>query len=66
MSNTGSPAKAVGRNVKQELTAWIDQEERHKRTLEALADVDAGRLIDRQSIEAWVDRLTIEDPLSWV
>ncbi len=33
--------------VKQALTAWIGQEEERRRlTLEALADVDAGRDID--------------------
>lgn len=31
--------------MKQALAAWVDQEEeRHRMTLEALADVDAGRL----------------------
>ncbi|MBI3776524.1 MAG: ribbon-helix-helix protein, CopG family [Gammaproteobacteria bacterium] len=33
--------------MKQALAAWIDQEEERRRlTLEALADVDAGRVID--------------------
>ena len=50
--------------VKQALAAWIDQEEeRHKLTLEALADVDAGRLIDHQSVQAWADSLTTDRPL---
>ncbi len=44
--------------VKQALTAWVDQEEeRHRLTLEALADVDAGRVIDHQAVQAWADRL---------
>jgi predicted transcriptional regulator len=50
--------------MKQALTAWIDQEEeRHRLTLEALADVDAGRVIDHQSILAWADSLSTESPL---
>jgi predicted transcriptional regulator len=44
--------------VKQALAAWVDlEEERHRLTLEALADVDAGRLIDHRSIQAWADGL---------
>jgi len=32
--------------MKQALTAWVDQEEeRHRLTLEGLADVDAGRVV---------------------
>ena len=50
--------------MKQALAAWIDQEEeRHKMTLEALADVDAGRVIDHQSIQAWADSLSTDSPL---
>ncbi len=50
--------------MKQALAAWIDQEEeRQKLTLEALADVDAGRVIDHQSIQAWADSLTTDNPL---
>ena len=51
--------------VKQALAAWVDQEEeRHKLTLEALADVDAGRVIDHQAIQAWADSLGTDKPLS--
>ena len=39
--------------VKQALTAWVDQEEERQRlTLEALSDVDAGHVIDHQSVQA--------------
>lgn len=39
--------------VKQALAAWVDQEEeRHRITLEAMEDVDAGRVIDYQAITA--------------
>jgi len=32
--------------------------ERHKKTLEALAEVDAGAVIDHRAIQAWADSLT--------
>ncbi|MBA3034584.1 MAG: ribbon-helix-helix domain-containing protein [Gammaproteobacteria bacterium] len=50
--------------VKQALAAWIDQEEERTRlTGEALADVDAGRVIDHQAVQAWADSLSTEQPL---
>lgn len=50
--------------VKQALAAWVDQEEeRHRLTLEALADVDAGRVIDHRAVQAWADSLDKEEPL---
>lgn len=50
--------------MKQALTAWIDQEEERRRlTIEALADVDAGLVIDHQSIQAWADSLESGKPL---
>jgi predicted transcriptional regulator len=49
--------------VKQALSAWIDQEEeRHRLTLEALADVDAGRVIEHQAVQAWADSLGTRKP----
>lgn len=50
--------------MKQALSAWVDQEEeRHRLTLDALADVDAGRVIDHQAVQAWADSLTRRKPL---
>ena len=50
--------------MKQALSAWIDQEEeRNRLTREALADVDAGRVIDHQAVQAWADSLSTDDPL---
>ena len=50
--------------VKQALAAWVDQEdERHRMTLEALADVDAGRVIDDRAVQAWADSLATDKPL---
>ena len=42
--------------VKQALSAWVEQEE-------ALADVDAGQIIDHQAVQAWADSLGGDDPL---
>jgi predicted transcriptional regulator len=50
--------------VKQALSAWIDQEEERSRlTREALDDVDAGRIIDHQAVQAWADSLSTANPL---
>ncbi|HEX7855872.1 MAG TPA: ribbon-helix-helix domain-containing protein [Sphingobium sp.] len=50
--------------MKQALSAWIDQEEeRHKLTLEALAEVDAGHVINHDAVIAWADSLSTDQPL---
>lgn len=50
--------------VKQALAAWLDQEEERSRlTREALADVDAGHIIDHQAVQAWADSLSTDTPL---
>ena len=50
--------------VKQALSAWLDQEEERERlTREALADVDAGRVIDHQAVQAWANSLGTDEPL---
>ena len=43
--------------LKQALSAWIDQEEHSRLTRETLADVDAGLVIDHQTVQAWADGL---------
>ena len=51
--------------MKQALSAWIAQEEERDRlTQEALADVNAGRVIDHQAVQAWADSLSTDQPLS--
>ncbi|MDP3242588.1 MAG: ribbon-helix-helix domain-containing protein [Reyranella sp.] len=51
--------------MKQALAAWVDQEEeRHRMTLEALEDVDAGRVIDHQAVRAWADSLGTDKPVA--
>ena len=50
--------------VKQALMAWVEQEEERSRlTREALADVDAGRVIDHQAVQSWADSLDKDEPL---
>jgi predicted transcriptional regulator len=51
--------------MKQALSAWIAQEEEGDQlTQEALADVDAGRVIDHQTVQAWADSLGTDQPLA--
>jgi predicted transcriptional regulator len=50
--------------MKQALSHWVEQEEeRYRLTLEALADVDAGRTADQDEVEKWVDSLDTDKPL---
>jgi Predicted transcriptional regulator len=50
--------------MKQVLSAWIAQEEERDRlTHEALADVDAGRVSNHDSVQAWADSLSTDEPL---
>ncbi|MDR1528975.1 MAG: ribbon-helix-helix domain-containing protein [Burkholderiales bacterium] len=50
--------------IKQALSAWIAQEEERDRlTQEALADVDAGHVIDHQTVQAWAESLGTDRPL---
>ncbi|AYV49635.1 CopG family transcriptional regulator [Caulobacter flavus] len=49
--------------VREALTAWADREERFRAlTLEGLADVDAGRLVEQATMEAWADSLDTDAP----
>lgn len=50
--------------MNQALSAWIGQEEERDRlTREALANVDAGLVIDHQAVQAWANSLSTDDPL---
>lgn len=45
--------------MKQALSAWIVQEEERDRlTLEAMADVDSGRVMDNQTVQNWANNLS--------
>ena len=50
--------------LKQALSHWVEQEEeRNRLTREALADVDAGHVIDHRTVQAWADSLSTGSPL---
>lgn len=50
--------------VEQALSAWIYQEEERSRlTRVALADVDAGHVIDHPCVQIWADSLSTDIPL---
>jgi predicted transcriptional regulator len=56
--------RAKGSIVTEALAAWVElEEERHRLTLEGLADIDAGRLIDDAEIEAWIKGLETDPTL---
>ncbi len=45
--------------VKEAIASYISlEEERHRLTLEALQDVDAGRTVEHVEVEAWAGRLS--------
>ena len=51
--------------VKQALAAWVgEEEERHRLTLEGMADVTAGRVVDQADVEAWAESLATGSPHS--
>ncbi len=57
-------ARSRGWVIKQALAAWVEmEEERERMTREALTDVDAGRVIDHQEVQAWADSLCTAPPL---
>ena len=47
--------------MKQALSDWIRQEEERSRlTREAMADVDADRVIDHRDVQAWAESLNTD------
>ena len=51
--------------MKQALSSWIAQEEERDRlTREGLADVDEGRVVDHDAVQAWADSLDTDEPRS--
>ena len=50
--------------MKQALAAWVDQEEeRRQMTLEGMSDVEAGKVVNHQSVQVWADSLSTDAPL---
>lgn len=49
--------------VEKALIGWLNRDEAERRlTLEALADVDAGRVIDHKAVAAWANGLRAAKP----
>jgi predicted transcriptional regulator len=49
--------------VKEAVDDWVEREAEHDRlTREALASVEAGRLVDNGRVEAWLDSLGSPNP----
>lgn len=50
--------------VRQALSAWVeDEEERDRLTWEAIAEADAGLLVDHKEVRAWAESLGTDSPL---
>ncbi len=50
--------------VEEALAAWLDREERrHQLTLEGLADIAAGRVVDHVEVKRWAESLGTDNPL---
>ena len=50
--------------VKQALSNWVDwEEQKHQMTLQGLADIEAGRVVDDEQVRAWVESLDTDAPL---
>jgi predicted transcriptional regulator len=50
--------------VKQAVADFVAlEEQRFRLTVQALADVDAGRTVDHAEVEAWIDSLDTAAPL---
>lgn len=50
--------------VKQALADWLFwEEEKDRRTQEALDDVDAGRMVSHETVVEWAKSLGTDDPL---
>lgn len=51
--------------IKQALADWVAvEEERHRMTLQALAEVDAGSVISHGAVLAWAESLGSDEPHS--
>jgi predicted transcriptional regulator len=48
------------KTLSKPLANLVQDEKQHALTLEAIADVDSGRVIDHEAVQAWVDSLDPE------
>jgi len=50
--------------VQSAIESWVSLgEERHRLTLEALADVRAGRVVEHEAVRTWAESLGTDHPL---
>jgi predicted transcriptional regulator len=60
----GRMERSRGWIVKQALANWVAWEDEKRRlTLEAMAEVDAGRFVEDGDVEAWIESLDSRSPL---
>ncbi len=60
----GMMDRSRGWIMKEALAAWVErEEERHRLTLEALADVEAGQVVDHEDVVKWAASLSTDAPL---
>lgn len=43
--------------VKQALKDWVEEEQKHLQTLEALKEVDEGKVVSHEEVEQWFDHI---------
>lgn len=55
--------KVLTARIPRPLAEKDQEEERSRLTREAMADVDAGSVIDHQAVQAWADSLGTDMPL---
>ncbi|HZX64774.1 MAG TPA: hypothetical protein VFE76_05245, partial [Myxococcales bacterium] len=55
-----SALRSIGSSTTSRAT--IPRAERHRLTLEGLADIDAGQVIDHQAVQAWAESLGTRRP----
>jgi predicted transcriptional regulator len=57
--------RSKGWILQRALMDWIDREEERTRlTLEGLADIEAGRVIEHSDVQKWADSLDSNRPLA--
>ncbi|MDH0729209.1 CopG family transcriptional regulator [Pseudomonas sichuanensis] len=60
--NRNAKTRSVTAHIPVELAERVDEVDT-RLTREALADVDAGRVIDHQAVQAWADSMSRAAPL---
>ena len=50
--------------IRRALGDWVAWEDKkHQMTLEGLADIDAGRVVEDEQVRAWIESLDTDNPL---